>query len=168
MNWRIIAAAVSWLATLRTSAASRRPPPVWSQIVRKRSTIRSPSCVGVAGHHLGDKRARVDRQVQRGREQRLLAAEPVVDHGRVDAGPVRDHPHGRAVEAALGELGAGGGEQSVAGVGPARPAAAPAARGLGAGGAFGCGHGSILPCPSGDRRERRIQAAGAGSDVSRA
>ena len=48
-NWRIIRAAMSWLATLRTSAASRRPPPVWSQIVRKRCTMRSPSRSGSPG-----------------------------------------------------------------------------------------------------------------------
>ena len=132
MNWRISRAAASWLAMLRMSAASG-PPPVWSQMVRNGSTMRSPSRSGSPGSSSAMSVVRVDRQVQRRGEQRLLAAEPVVDHRRVDAGAVGDRPDRRAVEPALGELGPGGGEQGGTGVRPAGPAAPPTSAQRGSG-----------------------------------
>ena len=67
--------------------------------------MRSPSWSGSLGASSAMTLVRVEGEVQRGGEQRLLAAEPVVDHRRVDARAVGDRPDRRAVESAVGELG---------------------------------------------------------------
>ena len=54
------------------------------------------------------------------RVQGGLVPEVVVDHRLVDAGGPGDAVHAGAVEAAGGELGRGGGEEAVAGIGPGR------------------------------------------------
>jgi hypothetical protein len=63
--------------------------------------------------------------VDGGQEQLVLVAEVVVHQRRVDAGGARDAADRGAVEAALGELGPGSGQDGVPGVGvpgaPSRP-----------------------------------------------
>src|SRR6201999_4060447 len=65
------------------------------------------------------------------------AAEPVVDHRRVDTGPLGDAADGGALVAAFGELGPGRVEQLRAGVRTAPTAPPPALR-------SGGGHRTIL------------------------
>jgi hypothetical protein len=110
-----------------------------------------PELFGVARHQVRDQRRGVERHVQSRGEQRLLAAEPVVDHRGVDARAFGDHPDRRAVVAALGELGTRGVEEGGAGV---HTAGSPAASAGGGGGALGCCHGSILLSACGGRRGR--------------
>ena len=122
--------------------------------------------VGVARQQVREQRLGVERHVQSGGEQRLLAAEPVVDHRGVDAGALGDHPDRRALVSALGELGTGGLEEGGAGV---RPAGPPSASTGSAGGALGCCHGSILPRGRGGRRGRAragpVSASSGGRDA---
>ena len=49
MNWRIIRGGGLVARDAADERGQPAPPPVWSQIVRKRSTIRSPSCSGSPG-----------------------------------------------------------------------------------------------------------------------
>ena len=108
MNSRSILAASSWPATLCRSAASG-PPPVASQTARNRPDDARAELLRIARHHLVADLARATTgRSSGGGEQRLLAAEPVVDHRRVHPGPFGDPPHGGAVVAALGELEARG------------------------------------------------------------
>ena len=120
-----------------------------------------PEPVGVARQQVRDQRRGVERHVQSGGEQRLLAAEPVVDHRGVDARAFGDHPDRRAVVAALGELGAGGVEEGGAGVhaaGPPPPSAGSVRPGGGSG--IGCRHRSILSCRRGGRRVTGLACRG--------
>ena len=118
-NWRIILAAVSWLATLRMSAASGPPAGGVPDRTGSVPTMRAPSCSGSPGHHLGDA-ARQGRPG--GPTQAVNSASLPPNQWLTIAGstPARSAitPHGGALVAALGELGAGGGEQGRPGVRP--------------------------------------------------